>query len=72
MEGLTPDQWRFRPAEGRWSIGDCIEHVTAVEARVLRAIGKQLDRPPEPEKRHLAEGKDALAKEKYSQPHETD
>jgi uncharacterized damage-inducible protein DinB len=61
VDGLTPAQWKIHPAEGRWSIGDCIEHITAVEARILRAIGKQLERPPEPEKRPLAEGKDALA-----------
>jgi hypothetical protein len=61
VDGLTPAQWKFHPGEGRWSIGDCIEHVTAVEARILRAIGNHLERPPEPEKRPLAEGKDALA-----------
>jgi hypothetical protein len=62
VDGLTPAQWRFRPAEDRWSVGDCIEHLTAVEARVLGAIGKQLERPPEPEKRPLAEGKEAVAR----------
>jgi hypothetical protein len=63
VNGLTPEQWRFHPAEGRWSIGDCIEHVTAVEARVLRAIGKHLEGPSEPEKRPLTEGKDILVRE---------
>jgi hypothetical protein len=63
VEALTPEQWRFHPAAGRWSVGDCIEHVTAVETRILRAIGKQLERPPEPEKRPQAEGKDSLAKD---------
>jgi uncharacterized damage-inducible protein DinB len=60
--GLTLEQWRFRPAEGRWSIGDCIEHITAVESRVLRAIGRHLEQTPEPGKRSLAEGKDDLVK----------
>jgi uncharacterized damage-inducible protein DinB len=62
-DGLTTDQWKFRPAEERWSIGDCIEHVAMVEARVLRAIGKQLERPPDAQKKSLAEGKDALVKQ---------
>jgi uncharacterized damage-inducible protein DinB len=66
VDGLTPAQWKFHPAEDRWSIGDCIEHVTAVEARILRAIGKQLERPPEPEKRPQAEDKDALTKDRIS------
>jgi uncharacterized damage-inducible protein DinB len=64
VDGLTPEQWRFRPGEGRWSVADCIEHVTVVETRVLRAIGRHLERPPEPEKRPLAEGKDTLARER--------
>jgi uncharacterized damage-inducible protein DinB len=64
VANLTPEQWTFRPAEDRWSIGDCIEHVTAVEERVMAAIGKHLEHPPESEKRHLAEGKDSLAKQK--------
>jgi hypothetical protein len=64
VDDLTPEQWRFHPAEGRWSIGDCIEHVTVVEARVLRAIGKHLERPAEPEKRPLAAGKDAAARQR--------
>ncbi len=64
VNGLSPAQWRFRPAQERWSIGDCIEHVTAVEARILGVIEKQLGRAPEPEKRPLAEGKDALARQR--------
>lgn len=41
-DGLTPAQWRFSPGEGRWSIGECIEHVTIVEKRVFGLIGKKL------------------------------
>jgi hypothetical protein len=61
-EGMTLEQWKFRPGEQCWSIGDCIEHVTMVETRVLRAIGKHLERPPDAQKKPLAEGKDALVK----------
>jgi hypothetical protein len=50
VERLTPAQWSFHPGEGRWSIADCIEHVTAVENRVLGAIGKRLAAPGEAEK----------------------
>lgn len=64
VEGLTAEQWRFHPAEGRWSVGDCIEHVTAVEARVLGAICDQLERPPDPEKRSLSESKDAVIRQR--------
>jgi uncharacterized damage-inducible protein DinB len=48
--GLTAEQWTFRSAEGRWSIGECLEHVMRVENRILGVIGKKLkdDAPAEP------------------------
>jgi hypothetical protein len=61
VDGLTPDQWTFRPAEGRWSIGECMEHVVRVETRVLGIIGTKLaEGAPEPEKRDPAHAKDAV------------
>ena len=33
-EGLTPAQLDYRPAEGRWSIGELLEHVAATEAGI--------------------------------------
>ena len=42
VHGLTAEQWTFRPAEGRWSIGECLEHVIRVENNVLGLIGKKL------------------------------
>jgi hypothetical protein len=43
VEGLTDAQWRYSPGEGRWSIGQCIEHVTRVEKRINGMIGKKLE-----------------------------
>jgi uncharacterized damage-inducible protein DinB len=60
VEGLTVEQWTFRTGEGRWSIGECLEHVTRVEGRVTGLIGKQLENPPEPDKRPLVAGKDEM------------
>jgi uncharacterized damage-inducible protein DinB len=51
VEGLTAEQWTFRPAEGRWSIGECLEHILRVENRTLGLIGKKIaEGPPEPNK----------------------
>jgi DinB superfamily len=47
VDGLTPEQWTFRPAEDRWSICDCVEHVTLVEHRLFGLIGKRLEGSPE-------------------------
>jgi DinB superfamily len=61
VDGLTPAQWTFHPAEGRWSIGDCLEHVIRVEDRILGVIGKKLaEGKPEPEKKDPAHAKDAV------------
>jgi len=61
VHGLTADQWVFRPAEGRWSIGECLEHVMRVENRVSGLIGKKLQEgTPEPEKQDPSRAKDAL------------
>jgi hypothetical protein len=46
VDGLTAEQWTFRPAEGRWSIGECLEHVMRVENRLLGVIGKKLEEEP--------------------------
>jgi hypothetical protein len=57
--GLTAEQWRFRPADGRWSIGECLEHVMRVEGRVLGLIAKKLDEDaPQPEKQLPAAQRD--------------
>jgi len=51
VEGLTEEQWRYSPAAGRWSIGQCVEHVTCVEKRIYGLIGTRLDENhPEPSK----------------------
>jgi hypothetical protein len=46
VESLSAEQWVFHPGEGRWSIGDCVEHVTRVESRVMGFIGQKLEGPP--------------------------
>jgi uncharacterized damage-inducible protein DinB len=46
VDGLTAEQWTFRPGEGRWSINECVEHVMNVENRVLGSIGKKVADPP--------------------------
>lgn len=45
VEGLTREQLTFRPAEGRWSVGDCLEHLTRVENRVLGIIETKIAEP---------------------------
>ncbi len=45
VSGLSAEQWTFHPGEGRWSIADCLEHVTRVETRVLGLIQEKIEEP---------------------------
>jgi hypothetical protein len=48
VEGLNEQQQRFRPARDRWSVAECVEHVSIVERGVLRKI-EALVLAPQPE-----------------------
>jgi hypothetical protein len=43
VDGLSAEQWTFRPAEGRWSAAECLEHVIRVEQRILGVIEKKIN-----------------------------
>ncbi len=60
VEGLSAAQWVFHPAAGRWSIGDCVEHVTRVENRVMGFIGEKVAGPPPAEVPASVREKDAM------------
>lgn len=64
IEGLSDEQRNFRPGEDRWSIADCVEHVTVVESSVLGSIQKVLQTPPEEALRSEVQGKDQLILER--------
>jgi uncharacterized damage-inducible protein DinB len=48
IDGLNKEQLGFHPAPNRWSVADCLEHVTLVERAVLRTIQKTLMQNLEP------------------------
>ena len=45
-EAVPEDQWKTRPAEGRWSAGEMIGHLNAVERTILSRADKLLQKPP--------------------------
>jgi DinB superfamily len=48
-KGLSPEQWRFKPAPDRWSIAENLDHIVRVQERVLGPVLTQLlDRPAPP------------------------
>jgi hypothetical protein len=57
LEGLSAEQQTFRPAEDRWSIADCAEHVGIAEDLVYQRIQQALQEPPAPERQAEVQGK---------------
>src|SRR5271154_7639686 len=56
--GLSSEQLHYRPAPGRWTVAECLEHIAFVEGRLLGLVQKLLETPPDPSKRSAMEGKD--------------
>jgi uncharacterized damage-inducible protein DinB len=54
VEGLDPEQWAFKPGADRWSIHQVLDHVVAVENRVVGLIQQKLQGTPEPDKQSQA------------------
>jgi hypothetical protein len=38
VRGLSDEQWTHKPDADCWSVGECVEHITLVEQRVLGLI----------------------------------
>jgi DinB superfamily len=41
--GLSPTQLQYKPAQDRWSVAECLEHIAVVETLVLGNIHKTLE-----------------------------
>lgn len=57
-QGLSGEQLHHRPAPGRWTVAECLEHIAVVEGRLLGSIQKTLEAGPDSSKRSAMEGKD--------------
>lgn len=51
VAGLTDAQLEFKPAPDRWSIIDCVEHLTIIEKTMMDAEKKLVAEAPNPEKK---------------------
>jgi uncharacterized damage-inducible protein DinB len=50
IQELSPEQLSYRPGPGHWSVADNVEHLLVSEKRLLPAIEKLLQEPPDLEK----------------------
>jgi len=45
-DAVPADKWKTRPADGRWSAGELIAHLSAIERTILGRADKLLQKPP--------------------------
>src|SRR5260370_41108916 len=43
---VPADQWKTRPAEGRWSAGELTGHLITIERAIIGRADKLLSKPP--------------------------
>ena len=60
VAAATPEQWKYKPAGGGWSIAEIAEHLAVTEGTVTASIEKALREPATPEKKAGAAEKDNL------------
>jgi uncharacterized damage-inducible protein DinB len=64
VAGLADGQRGFQPAEDRWSVADCVEHLVIVENFVLHRIHRVLQGPANGAKQAEVRGKEQIILEK--------
>jgi uncharacterized damage-inducible protein DinB len=64
VQGLSAEQRAFQPAEDRWSVAGCVEHIIVVEDFVFQTMHRVLEAPPEPVKQAEVRRKDPIVIEK--------
>jgi uncharacterized damage-inducible protein DinB len=47
-DAVPAERWKTRPAEGRWSAGELICHLSAIERAILSRTDKLLQKSPNP------------------------
>ena len=45
VSGLTEAQWNYKPAPDRWSIAECMEHITAAEPFIRKLVADAANTP---------------------------
>jgi DinB superfamily len=51
VQGLTDAQLEYKPAPDRWSVIECVEHITLIEKAILEGEQQLVQQPANPERR---------------------
>ncbi len=57
IDGVTEQQWKWKPAPERWSVGETAEHVVLAEAAIFGNVKKALAQPVNPKWEEETKGK---------------
>jgi hypothetical protein len=62
IEGLSEEQWRWKPAPDRWSVAEVAEHITAAEQFIFEEAVQKLLQGPKADPQAIAKtkGKDEI------------
>jgi uncharacterized damage-inducible protein DinB len=59
VKGVNDEQWKWKPAPERWSVGECVEHLVKAETFLRNFVsGDALKKPATPEKKNPAKAKE--------------
>ncbi len=48
VEGLTDEQWSYKPGPDRWSVGEVAEHIVLAEGLLFEGASKMVKGEPDP------------------------
>jgi len=57
IDGATEEQWKWKPAPERWSVGETAEHIVLAEAALFANVQKAIASPPNPAWEEKTKGK---------------
>ena len=57
IDGVTEEQWKWKPAPERWSVGETAEHIVLAEALLYENVQKAVASPANPNWEEQTKGK---------------
>lgn len=54
---VNAEQWNWHPAPGKWSVGECAEHIVLAEGLLFSSVKKAVASPPNPDWAEQTKGK---------------
>ncbi len=57
IQGVTAEQWNWKPAPDRWSVGEVAEHIVLAEGLLFGQVTRALASAPNPEWEEKTKGK---------------